>query len=285
VSILGSDETPQIRMVCRANEQIDTTVYEDEPLILSVSLVNDAAIHASSFNAPYRDELLELERKLNAKQIAKEEYERMVKEIEGKMLKVKVIRFGGPQGWSNFIKFQIPSRDAWREVKWPLWLLVQNPPSQVADLDASTPCYVEFGLDPKDEKRPKGEFQVKAVAEIVKGKSTESNIVTVNLLEQEMPEPKRGKEETLLALGSYAYKRGLYENAVEYVQRTLQVNPSSTAALNMLGDIEERRGNFSAALSAYEKALEAFYVEFPKIREPPRPIEAKIIRLRALMKR
>lgn len=280
---LESNELPQIDVLCRVNEEESATVYADEPLILSVAMVNDAAVYAASHNAPLKDQIQELERKFKAGQIEEEEFKRLVEEIEQSMMKVKVYRIGGPSGWPQFIKFQSLSEDTWEDVNWPLKLLIYHPDTQVADLDASTSCYAEFGLDPQDAQRPKGEFQVRAMVEIVKGSDIESNVVTVNLLQEKMPKAKTSEEETLLDKGRYAYKRGLYEDAREYIHKVLKANPHSLLALDLLGDIEQRRKDLSAALSAYEKALEEYYKKYPDTREPPRILLMKIKMIRHMM--
>jgi tetratricopeptide (TPR) repeat protein len=272
-------------MMCRVNEKTNVTVYEDEPLILSVSMVNDAAVAADSQNVPLREQIRELERRFEEKQMKEEDYKKAVEEIEQSMLKVRIYRFGGPIGWPRFIKFQALSGNTWREVNWPLKLLIYTPKGQVADLDATTSCYVEYGLDPEDAKRPKGEFQVKAVVEIVKDKAVESDVVTVNLMKEKMPEAERGKEENLLIRAEYSYKRGLYEDAKEYAQRVLEANPHSLPALNILGDTEEKRGDLQAAFSAYEKAFEEFKKQYPDSREPPDLIIENMNRLRDLLKK
>lgn len=278
---MGSNELPQIDVLCRANDEASATVYGDEPLILSVAIVNDAAATAASYNAPLIDQIKELERRFKAKKMDEGEFKRAVEEVEQRMLKVKIYRLGGPLGWPNFIKFQVLLEDAWKYVDWPLKLLKYHPESQMVTLDASTSCFVEFGLDPQDAQRPTGEFQVKAVVEIAKDITVESGVVTLNLLKKKMPVAERKKEETLLAKGRYAYKRGLYEEALGHVQTILKADPHSLPALDLLGDIEEKRGNLPAALSAYEKALEEFLKQLPDVREPPRALENKINRLRA----
>jgi len=278
---MGSDELPPIDVLCRANDEESATVYEDEPLILSVAIVNDAAATAASYNTPLKDQIKELERRFKAEKMEEGEFKRAVEEAERRMLKVKIYRLGGPLGWPHFIKFQALMEDAWRYVDWPLKLLKHHPESLVVTLDASTSCFVEFGLDPQEAQRPIGEFQVKAVVEIAKDIIVESGVFTLNLLKKKMPVAERNKEETLLAKGRYAHKRGLYEEALGYVQTILKADPHSLPALDLLGDIEERRGNLPAALSAYEKALEEFLKQLPDVREPPRALENKINRLRA----
>ncbi|MDH5200521.1 MAG: hypothetical protein OEW93_06520 [Candidatus Bathyarchaeota archaeon] len=280
--MLESNEPPQISMMCRANKETSVTVFYDEPLVLLVGIFNDSAEAADSHNAPFRYQIRELEKKFKAGQMEEEEFKRSVEEIEQNMLKVRVYRFGGPKGWPQFIKFQVLSENTWSDVNWPLKLSIFSPADQVVELDASTSCYVEYGLDPEDPKRPKGEFQVKALAEIVKDKTVESNVVTLNLLQKKMPKNESSKEENILNRAEYAYRRGLYEEAEEYVQSVLKDNPNSIPALNILGDVEEKRSNLPAALSAYEKAFEEFNKQYPDSREPPDLIIENINRLRAL---
>ena len=98
-----------------------------------------------------------------------------------------------------------------------------------------------------------------------------------------MPKTQSRKEENLLNRAKYAYRRGLYKEAEEYVQSVLKTNPNSISALHLLGKIEEKKLNLSAALSAYEKALEEVNVQLPDRREPPDLIIENIKRLRALM--
>jgi tetratricopeptide (TPR) repeat protein len=65
-------------------------------------------------------------------------------------------------------------------------------------------------------------------------------------------------DETILFLSEYALKRGLYDDARAHVPSILETNPSSIGSLILLVDIEEKAGNFSAALSTYEKGLDEF---------------------------
>lgn len=282
--ILESNEFSHISIACKANEQSNIAVYKDEPLILSVSMVNEDAIHAASFNAPLEDQIKEIERKFKAKQITEEIFKGKVEEIKKDMLKIRIYRIGGPKGWPYFIKFLTLLEDRWKEVDWPLWLLLHYPSSEVITLNGWTSCYAEFGLDSEDVKRPQGEKKVKAIIEIDKNTTVESNIVTINFLEEKIPEIEKDKEEVLIAKGSYAYKRGLYDEAIRYVKKALQVNPHSLPSLNLQGDIEEKRGNLNASLSSYEKALEEFNEQYPDAYDPPRLIERNIGKLRALIK-
>ena len=281
--MLESNEPPQISMMCRANKETSVKVFFDEPLVLSVTIFNDSAVAADSHNAPFRDQIRELEKKFREKHMEEEEFKRSVEEIEQNMLKVRVYRFGGPMGWPQFIKLQVLSENTWSDIDWPLKLSIFSPADQVVDLDASTSCYVEYGLDPEDPERPIGEFQVKALAEIVKDMTVESNVVTLNLLQKKMPKTESSKEENILNRAEYAFRRGLYEEAEEYVQSVLKDNPNFIPALNLLGDVEEKRLNLPAALSAYEKAFEEFNKQYPDSREPPHLIIENINRLRALM--
>lgn len=281
---MESEELPEIFMMFRANDdETSATVYEDEPLIFSVSMINDTAITARSYNFPLEERIQELERRFRANKIEEEEFRNAVEEIERGMMKVRVYRFGGPMAWPHFIKIQALSDDVWKDIDWPLWLLLYRPFDQVAELDDSTTCYVEFGLDPNDPNRPKGEIQIKATVNMFGFETLESNDVTVNFLKKKMPKAESEKEETIVAKGKYAFKRDLYDEAMDYAQGALKAYPISIPAQILLADIQEGRGNISAALSAYEKALEEFNKQYKDMREPPVFILAQINRLKSLL--
>jgi tetratricopeptide (TPR) repeat protein len=263
-------------MVLRVNENEEAQVYLDDAVIFSVSLVNDDAIYASSHNEPLDEQIKELKREYEAKQIGEEEFKNSINEIEQQKLTVKTYRFGGHGGWPSFIKFESIIDKEWKEVNWPLWLLLYQPHDQIANLDGSTSCYAEFGLDPRDSKRPQGKLQVKSYVQMYEGETIESNEVIVEFLAERMSRSKRNKEEVLLSLVRYYYKRRKFEEALKLIQRTLKVNPHSIPALDILGDIESSRGNLRIALNTYKKALEAFYKQQPDIREPPRLLITKI---------
>jgi hypothetical protein len=191
VIILDTNKAHQFDIVLRANGKTSTTVFQDEPLILSVSIANDEMVQAAIYNSPYKEQLRTLERRYKAKHIGEEEFKRASIEIEGKMLKEKIIRFGGPTGWTSFVRLQELSEKTWEFMDWSLSTLGYYPAGLVAELDSSSSCYVEYGLDPEDDMRPQGELQIRAVAEIIKGEASESNVVTVNFLKRKMPKSMR----------------------------------------------------------------------------------------------
>lgn len=192
------------------------------------------------------------------------------------------VRFGGLKGWVSFIRLQTLSDGEWKVVDWPLWILENLPASEVAELDSSTPCYLEFGIDPDDANRPEEVYQVRAVLQLGEDVKVESNTITVSFLKNRMPKAERETEEKLLACGRYFFKRKLHGDARKYAQMVLKSDPSSIEALNLLGDIEEREGNFEQAISAFEKAAEEFRTQKPRITEPPEVFLYKIEKLKIL---
>jgi len=278
-----SSEPPPIIVECRVNEEIQVKIYEDEPLILSLSIINDEAIQAALHNTPLEVERQELESKFKEKQISEKEYKSAVEEIERNKLRFRIYRFGSPKGWVPFIQFRVLSKEGWSDLNWPLKLLMNVPPDNVADLDASTSCYIEWGLDPQDSTQvPRGEYQLKAVAKITK--PVESNVVALTFLSEKLPKTITNSEEQLLARGRYYYKSSLFQEAKNYAERALKINSNSINALVLLGEIEEKRGNYVKALEAYELAEKKFYAqEEEKEYEPPEYIMSKIITLQNLL--
>ncbi len=278
-----SSEPPPIIVECRVNEEIQVKIYEDEPLILSLSIINDEAIQAALHNTPLEVERQELESKFKEKQISEKEYKSAAEEIERNKLRFRIYRFGSPKGWVPFIQFRVLSKEGWSDLNWPLKLLMNVPPDNVVDLDASTSCYIEWGLDPQDSTQvPRGEYQLKAVVKILK--PVESNVVALTFLSEKLPKTITNSEEQLLVMSRYYYKCSLFQEAKNYAERALKINSNSIKALVMLGEIEEKRGNYVKALEAYELAEKKFYAqEEEKEYEPPEYIMSKIITLQNLL--
>lgn len=274
---------PVFGIELRANRGTSTKVHEDEPLILSVSIINEAAAQATVYNHPLKEKLKTLERRFKAKHIDEEEFLKAAEEIREEMLQERIYRFGGPTGWTSFVRFQALSDQAWEHVDWPLWMLLSYPSGIVAELDGLNSCYIEYGLDPEDDRMLNGEMKIKAVVEIIKGEPSESNIVTVNFLKRKMSKAMRDKKETIQFLAEYSFKRGLYDDARAYVQSILKANLSSIGALALLGNIEEKEGDISSALSTYVKALEEFEKKYPDLDEPPEGLIGNIERLLNLL--
>ena len=275
-----SDELPGVSMYCRVNDEESCTVHRDTPLIISVSMVNDVAATAASHNAPIEDEIRRLEERLEAGHMNQEEFDAAAERLRREMVSIKVYRIGGPGGWLHFIKIQSLTGEEWGDVDWPLWPLTHHPEVEVAEIDASTTCYVELGFDPDDRKRPEGEFQIRAVAKLFGDETIESETARVNFLAEGLPKAEREKEEVLVAKGEYALKRGLHDEALRHVQAALKAKPSSIPALGLLAEIEESRGNLKEALTAFETAFDEFRKQ-SKMRDPPRYFIKKIRLLRA----
>ncbi len=65
------------------------------------------------------------------------------------------------------------------------------------------------------------------------------------------------KEKILIHKGIDMVKRGLYEKAIEYYDRALEINPSSSDAWNNKGVALYNLSRVEEALECYERALDA----------------------------
>jgi len=280
---MTSSEPPPIFVECRVNEETDIEIHEDEPLILSLSIINDEAIQAAQHNTPIEIERQELDRKYKENQISEKEYKSSVEEIDRSKRNFRTYRFGSPKGWVPFIQFRVQSTEGWRDLNWPLKLLMHDPPDNVVELNASTSCYVEWGLDPQDStKVARGEYQLKAIVKIME--PVESNVVTVIFLGEKLPKAVMNSEEQLLARGRYYYKSCLFKEAKGYAEKALKINSNSIGALMLLGDIEENKGNYTNALKLYRKAEKEVYSQMKgEEYDPPEYIISKIITLQNLL--
>lgn len=72
-----------------------------------------------------------------------------------------------------------------------------------------------------------------------------------------------------------------YSNASEIIHEGLQRYPNSVFLYSTSGDILANQKNIADARSAYKKALEEYYKQYPDIYEPPVILLGKLKRLGA----
>nr|2AVP_A Chain A, synthetic consensus TPR protein [Methanothrix harundinacea 6Ac] len=65
-----------------------------------------------------------------------------------------------------------------------------------------------------------------------------------------------GSAEAWYNLGNAYYKQGDYDEAIEYYQKALELDPRSAEAWYNLGNAYYKQGDYDEAIEYYQKALE-----------------------------
>ena len=264
----------------RANGKTESVLHRGLPLVLSVAIINNVAMQNASYNMALEMELRELRKGLESGNISDATFNRHRNEIEKKRLPVTIWRIGGPSRWPDLIRFQQKAGDAWRDINWPLHLIMSSPGTHVAELDDVHGCYAEWGLDPEEAGAiPRGEYTLRAVVILVGKEILESDPVTLVITQEELSTETQVAEQVFYDRGTYSLERGFIEKARETVRQGLERYPSSLRLLILSGDIELRAHNARDALRIYKKTLEEFHRLYPDAEEPPRALISKIARL------
>lgn len=278
---MGINQPSGIRITLKVNKKNEANIFEDESVVLTVTLVNGPALTAASANAYHMNKINDLKKSYESEKISSEEYKNRIYELEKKLVQVKTFSFGGPEGWPEFIKIYAKNKNEWFKTYWPIKLLNYHPRKEVVNLNGKTSCIVEYGIDPEDPQKPKGQFTIKAVLEVASKKNIDSNLCTVNFLTKKMPKSEKELESTMLNLGKYAYKRLQFEKSMDYADSILKINPDSILAWSLKGEIEESRGDLDKADDAYSKSIEAFWKQAPENAEPPVSLIVKSTRVKS----
>ncbi len=276
---------PSISVICRANGQAGTVLYRDEPLALSVTILNMDAVTRGPHNMALMSDRRDLEGKFKGGLLSEERYRSELKAIDEKTEKFLVLRFGSPEGWTHFIGFSQLSAENWVALPWPLKIMGYDPTTEYAMLDETNRCFIEFGLDPADGAQvDPAEYHVRAEVEILPGTIVVSDPVVVAVTGEPVPAKDRVSEEYFYSHGYYWKKRGRYNEALEYAREGLSHFPGSVRLLMLLGDIEDGRKNTSAALKAYEAALGELQKAAGQVPHPPDALVYRITRLRSRLR-
>lgn len=254
----------------RANGKTESVLRKDLPLVISAAIINNAAMQNASYNRALEMELQGLQKGLESGRIPEAAFHRERHEIERRRLPVTIWRIGGPARWPDFIRFQLKTADAWRNIDWPLHLVMASPDTQVAELDDVHGCYAEFGLDPEEAAAiPRGEYILRAVVVLLGKETLESDPITLNITREELSPKEQVAEQVFYDRGAYSLDRGFIEKARETVRQGLEIYPTSLRLLGLSGDIEVEANNPREALRIFEKVLEEFGRQYPDAEEPP----------------
>jgi hypothetical protein len=270
----------------RANDRTDLDLRRGEFLILSASILNVSVVQDGSHNTGLSLELDDLKRRYEAGEMPEEVYQRKAKEIQRGMIPITTYRIGGPDRWPRFIRFQVASGGPWKDAEWPLHLLLYQPEEETVEFPPNQTCYVEYGLDAEEvASLQRGEYQVRAVLELMGGWTVISPPVTVKILRESVSADEMATRDSYEQQATYLLKRGKYPEASGLLEEGFRRFPGDLGLLQLQGLIEARRGNYTAALSLLERYLEESFHAIPPPKEPPQMVIQMIVWLKEQMKK
>lgn len=268
---------PDISM--QINRTHEMTIYQGIPLIFSITLANQRAMNSALKNVANENHIKELQAAVSRVEINREKAEKIISSLRQKE-EIRVIRLGDEQtGWEQFVRFEIRLPDGKQQpLAWPLKLVAQ-PKEETVTLDDKNTFQLDYAFEPAGAAQvQKGEYQIVAVLEVPaetklpsdrwRGR-VESEPVKLKINEKPARLSKEEEERFNLDLARYFMTAGDVKNALDHAQKAMTVNPKSIPALIETGDAKEASGDLEGALSAYQKAMQEFYQQYPDSYEAP----------------
>lgn len=250
------------------------------PLVFRLLLRNGLAARAAGVGESLERMKKELDEMVQNQEMTKEEAEEMMKRekvpTEVPVIVVTVSADG--------VTFQQETRQGSAKLQWQIKAVEPIAPV-IVTLDAKQTASATFVASPettlsirKDTYRIRSEFENRVRGQW-KGKVT-SNEIVITVVETPRDTTVEDKKEEQKSMGGYYRAIKDYERAIGAAKQILMLDPQSIEGLLLLGEAQEDKGDYKAALEAYEESLHRFFKRYPGAGHPPERLMENIWRMR-----
>ncbi len=254
------------QLTLQVNYKKAVKIFKDEPVLLTLSIVNKEAQENQRWNNAGNRRLHELDELLRTNKISREEYDKEKQEIINSKKKVQPLSIGSiDKPWHSIIHWKLLNETNGKEYSITIRALPNPGSAPVAVLDEKGFYKVWFGINAAEWKMlPAGKYNLAAT---LYDKS--SGFVQIEVMEANMPVAVVESEEMMLRSGKYHWHTGDAANGMIYAERLLKKNSASLEGYSLRADLFVLQQKFSEALNDYQAALKLFYKEYPGVSEPP----------------
>lgn len=269
---IRSDCQSVFTITLRVEEQTSYTVYHNEPLVFSTSLLNQKYQKDLEWNEAADTWLARLAADYQAGRLSKEEFEKETARVTNGKRTLQQYTIGTSQSpWFRQLQFRILMHGI-KKAAWPVEVLGAPPKDAIAILDEKGYYLVRHHLSPEQVLKTKpGTYQIQV---LLGGAS--SNIITVHVTKQNIPGGVLKSETMQLRLGNYYLARLDTDKALNHAYAVLKKNPNSLNGLILSGEIYIQKKNYRKALTFFEKALKQHQKTYPDSIEPPEHLQTII---------
>ena len=194
---------------------------------------------------------------------------------------VTPLRLAAPDGpWTNAVRLEVRSGRG-EAAPWPFHLGTE--PKQPLALDARTAGEVVWWLTPEETARlPEGDYQATGVLDATGGNAPDSwkgavrsNTVAIHVRKEPAPPSASQEEDKYLRLADLDMFRGEARQALARLDELLAKQPASIGGLALKADVLAASDRVPEALALYQKAIAAFYKQYPHSPEGPQALLQK----------
>ncbi len=262
----GKGISQSASIVLKADYKDSAIVYQDEPLLLTVSLTNPMAEENANWNMAADRRLNTLEALLRENKITEEEYNTEKKLLEAGKKKVETIVVGTRgKSWSSMVQWEMISKSNGRAQQVQVKSMLIPATDDIAELNETGYVTAYFGIGPEEMKKIKpGTYEIVSTVE-----KDKSQPIVLKIRNESMPSSVTDSEAGLIKSGRYYWHTGDADKGMMYADKLLQKNPTSIDALSLKGDLYTVKEDNQEALKYYRKALQEFYKQNPDESESP----------------
>ncbi len=278
LSVLSSMVPEAQTIALKINDKMIDTAYQDEPVIIYVSISNAGAQYAERWNLAGERRISELKKELDAGRLSQQAYDEEKRRIDSNKRYVEPIMIGDASApWTESLHWVITEmKNEKTPLSLPLNFLPFPETTEKIVLDANSYIMAAFGISPGDlQKITAGIYDIR-----LKLNKAESNPVRLQIHSGSSPASLRTSIPELLQRGRYAWHTKDAVNTVRYANEILATDPNSIDGFSLQGDGLVLQGSYLPALESFNKALNEYNKQYGENAEPPEYLLGQISSLK-----
>lgn len=251
------------------NGSIHASITQGMPLVFEVMLYNGPAARAAGAAESKERLKAELDGVVQKGKITRQQADEILKKEPGPSPAPSRVITLAAKGFS----FRGGESKRGAMIPWHPKMVDPAAPVTVT-LDERQTAYAIFVVSPEETaSAAKGTYQVIVSFENRSSGQWQGEIVSdkveITVAEAAKAPSVEDQEEKHLSLAEYFLTLKDYDRAVHAVQQALSISPQSIDAFALMGQAQEGKGDYRAALDAYQRAFREFRGRYPDSRHPP----------------
>ncbi len=252
----------QVSISLAANYVQSDTVYNDELILLQVTLANTAADWQQAWNTQGTAYLDELKILYKNKEITEEYLQKETQRISAQHKAPSPVTIGiSSLPWHNMISI-IARRSDTDSIALQLIPFAFPATESIITLDENTRPSTSYGFE--NRTLLPGRYILQAKVE-----SSVSEPVSLLVLSENMPSSVSDSEDMLARRTNYYLLKPDYASAAKEIERMLMLYPGSVIPYRLRGDLYYQQELWEQALNDYEVAISLFHEKYPDSYESP----------------
>ncbi len=259
-------QAQNVNSILKINEGDEASVFQDECVLLDVSVFNKKAQSDKLWNMAGEERMVELIDLLKQGKIKQDDYDREKINIEKNRRTTATTELGSAtSSWTSAISWKVMNTANRNYIQLPVILMKKPSTDGKAVLDEAGYFIACYGIVPGDLKSvPPGTYAIECFINNIP-----SNAVLLKIQNGMMNSAVAASVPVLFRFGQYYWHNENGEKVIQYAEIILAKNPASLDALSLKGDGQVQQKLYQPALETYKKATAEYYKKNGINSEPP----------------